>query len=254
MKKWICMSDECRCRCEVGIMLDAMTPHKCPYISTNTPDWQEMNEPATATLPKLTAEVFDRPDCPEWANWAAITPHGSLLFFEKKPIITKNEINFENWKTGKRWYYDGWWCDDPSDWQNSLIERPAKLPGWCKVGEWVYHDSDGYYYTVKSIDIENDNIQIIDEESEYTYTANEIKTFFSQARLRPYNAEEMKALVGKVLEHEDKTSLVIACLGNGLIRAGVKWVSAERLIEEGYTLDGKPCGKLTHKEGDDWVE
>lgn len=95
MKKWICMSDECHCRCEVGSMKDAMTPHKCPYISTGKANWVEKEEPYKGfvdkalreaqekiakkiyPLPKLTAEVFDRPDCPEDAKIAVVNMDGS---------------------------------------------------------------------------------------------------------------------------------------------------------------------------------
>ena len=33
-------------------------------------------QPEIAKLPKLTAEVFDRPDCPEWAQYAVVDKDG----------------------------------------------------------------------------------------------------------------------------------------------------------------------------------
>lgn len=133
--------------------------------------------------------------------------------------------------------------------------QDEQLPDWCKVGEWVYHDSDGYYYTVKSIDIENDNIQITDEESEYTYTANEIKTFFSEARLRPYNADEMKALVGKVLESKEEAHLIYAFdKTTEKIETPYAFFDAQLLLDGSFTINNKPCGVLEHLENGEWVE
>ena len=113
-------------------------------------------EPPTTSsqLPKLTVEVFDRPDCPEWAEFAAVDYYGNAFFFEGKPF---NDAG--------RWYqkkglcnpvYFG--CFDKTNWFDSLIERSAKLPDWCKVGEWAYHNErygkiTGICHTSAKIDI-----------------------------------------------------------------------------------------------------
>lgn len=70
-----------------------------------------------AALPKLTADVFNHPDCPGWAKWAAVDKSGECYVYSGVPIPED----------------DGWWLSysgyvgdyDPSDWRNSLIERPA---------------------------------------------------------------------------------------------------------------------------------
>ena len=36
-------------------------------------------------LPKLTAEVFDRPDCPKWAKYAAVDNDGMAVLFKHRP-------------------------------------------------------------------------------------------------------------------------------------------------------------------------
>lgn len=216
------------------------------------------SEPVTNCnqLPKLTVEVFDRPNCPEWAQYAAVNKNGLCFFYHNKPDY--GVCNYAG-----KWYVDD--CKyaaltgekfDPSDWQNSLIERPAKLPDWCKVGEWVYHDSDGYYYKIKSIDKVNDEIQITDGESEYTYTVNEIGTLFSPARLRPYNADEMRRLVGKVVGDKDGNIYLVVCYvprGRGLLIGGF-YFNEQEIIDGGFIIDGKPCGKLEHRENGEWVE
>lgn len=101
-------------------------------------------------LPKLTTEVFDRPDCPEWAKYAAVDMNGVVTFFKEKPVINK--------------YH--WWSSpncaikeiihghffDASDWRNSLIERPAVLPDWCKVREWCWSSTMDCYFKVTEAD------------------------------------------------------------------------------------------------------
>jgi len=100
--------------------------------------------------PKLTADVFKRDDCPDWANWAASFKDGNSFFMEKQPFISS--------------VY--WCCDgkyqrigkfDAADWKNSLIERPeeVKLPDWCKVGAKVmrkYMDERWYPEEISKID------------------------------------------------------------------------------------------------------
>ena len=82
-------------------------------------------------LPKLTAEVFDRPDCPEWAKYAAVDANGDSFYYEDKPRACEAD---REWLVDKcivgtnRIIADDF---DPTDWRNSLIKRPAKLPEWC---------------------------------------------------------------------------------------------------------------------------
>ena len=141
--------------------------------------------------------------------------------------------------------------------ERRMEQKPeTELPDWCKVGEWVfavcYFSGNGDYCKIREIKPGVDTIlEIEGHGADFLVFGNHIK----QARLRPYNAEEMKALVRKVLEHDGNASLVIVYLENGLLRVGTKWVSAERLIEDGYTIDGKPCGKLEHlNDAGEWVE
>lgn len=212
------------------------------------------SEPVTNCnqLPKLTAEVFDRPDCPEWAKYAAVDKYEKAMWYEDEPKALGGV--FWNSKRGQIKEIPGEW--DASDWKNSLIERPAKMPDWCKVGEWVYHDSDGYYYKIKSIDKVNDEIQITDGKSEYPYTVNEIGTLFSPARLRPYNADEMRGLVGKVIEQRENASVVVfySSKNGGVIFVNSLVYTATDILNNGYTIDGSPCGVFEHLENGEWVE
>lgn len=132
--------------------------------------------------------------------------------------------------------------------QDSIQDK--QLPDYCKVGEYVFDRQYGYGIVANS-SATYCNVKFCDFSAEYH---PDLFSELKQARLRPCNADEMKTLVGKVLEHENKASLVIACLENGLIRAGLKWVHAERLIEEGYTINGTPAGVLEHLENGEWIK
>ena len=101
--------------------------------------------------PELTIEVFDRPDCPEWARWAAVDINGQAAWYSKKPVLWKDESS--TWHLLNQWYRN---CtdEDPfggmvklmtkrfdaSNWEHSLIERPAKdLP---KLTQTAFHCPD----------------------------------------------------------------------------------------------------------------
>ena len=78
--------------------------------------------------PKLTVEVFDRPDCPEWAKWAAVDQDGEAWWYENLP-----EREAGNWNavpcqhtlhSRGRLIVDQLF--DATDWKNSLIIRPVE--------------------------------------------------------------------------------------------------------------------------------
>lgn len=205
-------------------------------------------QPEVAKLQKLTDEVFNRPDCPEWANYAAVDKDGTARFHADEPIVPT--------------MLDGeWWCSigndslidgkfDATDWQNSLIERPtAKLPDWCKVGEWCYClDDDGKCKYFKITKIKDNYIYGEDWDIDYHH--------IRQARLRPYNAGEMRGLVGKVIERNSSAYLVYSFAHDDLettVSIEGKYLSENTLLKD-FTIDGKPCGVLEHLENGEWVK
>ena len=97
-----------------------------------------LHEPVTECnqLPKLTTEVFNRPDCLAWAKYAAVAMGGNVIYFSNKPY--PDDIAGV-WHGAKKWAFissetGGTLKCNASDWKDSLIERPAVLPDWCKVG------------------------------------------------------------------------------------------------------------------------
>lgn len=69
-------------------------------------------------LPKLTVDIFNHPDCPGWAKWAAVDECGDAYVYDTKPVKQS-----EDWHTDEGGDFIGEY--DPADWQSSLIERPT---------------------------------------------------------------------------------------------------------------------------------
>ena len=117
-----------------------------------------------------------------------------------------------------------------------------QLPDWCTVGEWVYDSVLRGYICVKK------------EEDSGFYVDHIASGRIKQARKRPFNAEEMKALVGKVIMDGDNVLFVSMYHGKEeFITAGC-FVDFDRDDLKRCSCDGKPCYKLEHLENGEWVE
>jgi hypothetical protein len=242
----------------VTIQFGSNPPRRCHH-DDNISNWCEVkDEPTTKSsqLLKLTAEVFDRPDCPNWARYAVINHNGRLSFFGDKPKFEGED-------------YGCWSCDDyrythinnaffdPSDWQNSLIERPAKekaLPDWCKVGNWVYYIPLIEYCKIEQMN-EGFMLRFVDGDS--TAIPLEDVNNLAQVNQRPFNEKEMQGLVGKMLDTSSSIELIV-CYDKyaGDIITHDDTYSAERLMSAtDWRIDGKPCFKLEHlNDKGEWVE
>lgn len=212
-----------------------------------------LQEPVTDCnqLPKLTAEVFDRFYCPAWVKYAAVDKSGEVWVFEKKPIIN---VSGELWALNcicncRTLMFKA----DNSDWQNSLIERPEKKQDCSdfvdkyKVGEWVtyYEDNRYKYFKIAKIELN----RLYSEDGKFSLMCD-----VGKARLRPYNSEEMKALVGKILECP-KGNYLVTFFALGQVKVAESLITADVLKNNWTHLDGKPCGVLEHlNENLEWVE
>ena len=263
MTKWICKKcgENTPCVLEFG---EYINPKYCP-IDKTIQDWQEVKK---ETLPKLTAEVFDRLDCPEWARWAAVDSNSAGYYYSEKPFIMSDAFAWgivccgTNQSELIRGKFNN------SDWQNSLIERPAKLPDWCKVGEWVYETLTNSYAKVEKMDTglpwanSHVTVRFADKGSvsiPYAHAQLQLK----QARLRPWTFEEAPETLK--VKHEDGHlclitlyfSTVLQAWGYGVqgkdqhLRAGV---GLEVIANSCTQLNGKPCGVLEHLENGEWVQ
>ncbi len=204
-------------------------------------------------LPKLTAEVFDRPDCPAWAKYAAVRENGIAIWFEVKPNIGRDYPANKFWhSTWNSENIPGEW--DASDWQNSLVERPAKLPEWCWNGALGWENGD--YFRLEVIDADHQvTMKYLDDGVEESVIAGYIAEHVKQARLRPYNADEIPKLPFEVSEiNSDFRTIVVSCKGDKIWLGGASTaISTEELMRD-FTIDGKPCGVLEHLENGKWVQ
>jgi hypothetical protein len=251
MKKYECNKCHFKTDCT---FTGSVKPECCAVSKKFSPDWHEVKEAVTDCnqLPKLTAEVFERPDCPEWAKYAAVDANGVGVYYRNKPK-----------KEGKQWVLFGvaeFRCIgkfDASDWQKSLIERPAKeekaLPDWCKVGAIGYCIDCGYF-EVKDMQADTITVKAIASGTEHCYSVIDAM-FFKKARKRPFNAYEMRGLVGKVIRAGFVYYLVHTYLeykGGEVLIGNENHYNADGLM--GFTVDGKPCYVLEHLENGEWVE
>jgi hypothetical protein len=255
--KFICYGCDKPCILDAGDYAGLEVANlRCVVKNSGYCKWEKCNDGEVANLPKLTAEVFDRPDCPEWAKWAAVDEDGKARFHAEEPFVPTKFTGTSWCSEGNDSFIDGKF--DANDWKNSLIERPTRLPDWCEVGEFGYDHNNKVYFKIKRINNESIVLQ-------YPYNedveSNLYIEFFmaqnpTQARLRPYNAEEMKALVGRVVKKgrnlysvtayiEELQSIIIASLSSALL-------NAELLIVNNMTIDGSPCGVLEHLEEGEW--
>lgn len=128
MSKFRCVNKDCNNRCEVELNLINKDPERC-LMTGNNQEWEKVvdfkPEPVKKTepLPKLTVDVFNRPDCPKWAKYAAVGSDGRCFVCREYPV----KIGGTRWANPESYwekYIYGQF--DTSDWSNSLIKRPEK--------------------------------------------------------------------------------------------------------------------------------
>jgi hypothetical protein len=233
---WVCQADDYESSVFIAAGYDAT-------------DWRDslIERPK----PKLTEEVFNRPGCPKNVQYAVVTSEGRVVGYTSKPYINK-EYDCWGFNEGCSFTVSVAGTFDSTDWQNSLVERPIKLPDWCKSGEWAY--STVYNEYVKISDIDEFDVEF-DRGSYCTVSYKSFLEDYKQARPRPYNAEEMQKLVWKVLELDGNRDLVISYDEDSeSVYADAMWMNSDDLLSNGYTIDGKPCGFLEHLENGEWVK
>ena len=154
--EWMCSENICPgnpadIKCGYG---KTVTCSECVYSRHNSEARRRFYEKyygkwptsGKSEYPKLTVEVFNRPDCPEWACFAAVDKNGEAHFYSRKPL---SDSVYSCW-------YIAWCTDrdnllriesdrravhfDASDWKHSLIQRPVKeLP---KLTQTSFHSPD----------------------------------------------------------------------------------------------------------------
>lgn len=139
--------------------------------------------------------------------------------------------------------------------ENEQFGNSEQLPDWVKVGASVYNIEKKQYQTISLI---NGTVTCknIDSEGCTQYGYGAFMSDCVEARKRPFNEAEMKALVGKLLKHNTGIYLVTAFENRwNQVKIESVWRDSEELKELWTQLDGKPCYKLEHlNEKGEWVE
>lgn len=129
----------------------------------------------------------------------------------------------------------------------------SQLPDWveeCAVG---YDNEQQRYFEVTDVSVKWVDIEYLDDGIGATCDYSDMQNC-SEGRKRPFNAEEMRGLLGKVIVDGDNALFVSIYYGKE------KHITAGCLIDfDGDDLmrcscDGKPCYKLEHLENGEWVE
>ncbi|MBR1951468.1 MAG: hypothetical protein IKA32_02770 [Lentisphaeria bacterium] len=144
--------------------------------------------------------------------------------------------------------------------QTAEVKRPekkAKRPDWMKYEKWFFFR--GKYAKLFFVS-ENQNIVSVDflNGNRSMYPVREVYQEAVEARLRPYTADELRELVGKVIKTTIDVGFVVGysyCRKKIMIGSRENYISAEALIEMDATIDGSPCGVLEHlNEAGEWVQ
>ena len=94
-------------------------------MKINELDTRKVSVVCTRAYYVLNQKVFELDECPDWAQWAAVDADGKAHWFGSQPCIRAKCWQRQPCISSSRICLG--WLFDPTDWQNSLIERPEKV-------------------------------------------------------------------------------------------------------------------------------
>ncbi len=142
-------------------------------------------------------------------------------------------------------------------------KQEEELPEWCKQDAWVFDCNEREFAQVKDITGEIEDVDLVYRGTTERVTKSKkyIIDCCLQARIRPYCDQEMKRLVGRILDNGTRRVMVTACEPDNVIAKSQEvvfmaddWFTADDLIENHYYIDGKPCGRLEFNDDGEWKE
>ena len=234
---------------------EGSNPARCIEDKGNRCVW----DPVEA--PKLTQDIFETKECPAWATYAAVDASGMAYFYGSKPVVDLHnkywhlQIGSEQTKIYHVVRFDA------TNWTTSLIKREFKvpeLPEWVYNGAYGYHQEYGYIRFGEVLDWETQ--ATIMDTGENCYVDND---GFSNGRIveankRPFNAQEMLSLIGKVATRDngDKCLVVYVAKDGSFLDVGYDIsYTPENLMKHNMLIDGKPCYVLEHlNEKGEWLK
>lgn len=137
----------------------------------------------------------------------------------------------------------------------NLQENDVTLPDWCKPGAWVWSSDYGFFLITSITDGAIKGECPGYGEIFMDYHFEKIK----EAYIRPFDNEEMKNLVGKILVNKETKDInLVTDYINEVdeddpsyhyctVYVGGENMVAGDLLED-FTIDGYPCGQLERKE------
>jgi hypothetical protein len=126
------------------------------------------------------------------------------------------------------------------------------LPKRVEVGGYVFDPARGYGKIIGG-SINACHIQF--ECMEASFLPEDFAGF-KQARLRPYNEDEMQRLVGKVLHGNDFdfSALILYAEPDASTIETLHYSYTAEELKQDYTIDGHPAGVLEHLKNGEWVQ
>ena len=211
----------------------------------------------TEQLPKLTVEVFDREDCPDWAEWAAVDYDCNAFYYDAEPELRNAMWSIKHKRARVEFIAGGY---DSSDYRHSLIRRPEnnKLPSWCKCGALIWHKNLGYA-KITSIEIvmfkTRVNIATLDGNAKGFFNVATFKENCREARMDI----DLEDLVGRKVRNVNSGSIKLithAYPQDLTVSMGdsVRVPYSSLFLGAPYQLIGKPKYKYEHLEDGKWKE
>lgn len=210
----------------------------------------------TEKRPKLTIEVFDREDCPDWARYAAVDYDGNTYYYDVEPEL-KNGVWCIGHKRARAEFITGGY--DNSDYKHSLVRRPEKivLPDWVKPDAIGWHAIAGYY-TISTIektagDLKVNFKSVVDNRGGYFY----MPTLTEECREARCIVDAVDLVGKKVRCSGGAIRLITRCdpSTNRVDIGGLTGIPIGRLTEsQNYQLIGEVKFKYQHREKDAWVD
>ncbi|MBO7330022.1 MAG: hypothetical protein J6W00_14770, partial [Lentisphaeria bacterium] len=136
--------------------------------------------------------------------------------------------------------------------------QDKQLPDWCKVDATGWHKRCGYFKVTYIDNVSKRvDIQQVEDKSKGYLSFHTVCDEVVQARLRPYNAVEMKSLVGRTVDSDYGSVCLVtkfyATSEGGEVFVDGIYYNANKLLDE-FTINNKPCGVFEHLENGEWVE
>ena len=207
-------------------------------------------------------DLFNRPDIPNWAKYAAVQPDGHIIVYSSHPRWDSDQDYWVPTNYGGSYKVLNVLTD--ADVGTLLEKQETKLSESIKPGDWLldtsHSDDDRHYWQVKSIDKDTGHIRIcrygIDGYRHHDYSPSHFyDSKYKPVKVNPVPAYEAHNLVGNIVRDRNKNVSMITdwCEEQGKLYMNMHAVTLDELTN--WWLSDRPCGFVqTEDDGDDDIE